>query len=353
MKIDFLVNSLISGGAERVLVSLANYFNNMGHDVSIITFNEPDVWEPNEGIKRIKLHHGSIKNHMIRSFKNLTQYYYHKKNRPDVLISFMIQTNLIGILVSKFYGIKLIASEHNNHLEETDFIGRFTRKYGYKFSNALTVLTNFDKEFYIKRNINVSVMPNPCSFDVYREENRNRAKTILAVGALDRYHHKGFDSLIEMIGPVLANNPDWKLKLVGGGEKGTKFLKDLVLKENLVDKVIFEGFSSKVSDLMKDAEIYIMTSRFEGLPLVLLEAMSQGMACISYNCISGPAEIITHNVNGILVEDQNSKQMCEELDTLIKNPEKRKELAKNGINSLDKYKMEAIYAKYLDIFEAL
>lgn len=353
MKIDFLVNSLISGGAERVLVSLANYFNEKGHDVSIITFNEPDVWQPNEGIKRIKLHHGSIKNHMIRSFKNLTQYYYHKKNRPDVLISFMIQTNLIGILVSKFYGIKLIASEHNNHLEETDFIGRFTRKYGYKFSNALTVLTNFDKEFYKKRNINVSVMPNPCSFDVYQEEHRNRTKTILAVGALDRYHHKGFDSLIEMIGPVLANNPDWKLKLVGGGEEGTKFLKALVQKENLTDKVIFEGFSSKVSDLMKDAEIYIMTSRFEGLPLVLLEAMSQGMACISYNCISGPAEIITHNVNGILVEDQNSKQMCEKLDVLIKNPEKRKKLAKNGINSLDKYKMETIYAKYLDIFETL
>lgn len=353
MKIDFVVNSLVSGGAERVLILLANYFNKMGHQVSIITFNEPEIWKPNDGITRVRLHHGKIKNHMIRSFKNLTQYYYHKKNRPDVLISFMIETNLIAIMVSKFFGIKIIASEHNNHLEETNALGRITRKYMYKFSNALTVLTNFDKKFYKTRNVNVFVMPNPCTFDVYQEENRNRSKTILAVGALNRYHHKGFDNLLKMIGPVLDNNPGWKLRLVGGGEEGTNFLKALAKKENLNDNIIFEGFSTEVSDIMRDSEIYIMTSRFEGLPMVLLEAMSQGMACISYDCISGPAEIITHNVNGLLIDNQNSEAMCNELDLLIKNPEKRIELAKKSINSLDRYNIDTIYKKYLNIFESI
>ncbi len=353
MKIDFLVNSLVPGGAERVLVLLANYFNKKGHDVSIITFNEPEVWKPDESISRIRLHHGSIKNHILRSIKNLTQYYYHKENRPDVLISFMIQTNLIGIIVSKFYRIKIISSEHNNHLKETDIVGRFTRNYAYKFSNALTVLTNFDKNFYEKRKINVEVMPNPCAFDVYNETERNRDKVILAVGALNRYHHKGFDNLLSLIGPVLNKNPDWKLKLVGGGEEGTKILKDLAAKNNISDKVIFEGFSKKVSEIMRDSEIYIMTSRWEGLPMVLIEAMSQGMACISYDCISGPSEIITHNVNGILVENQNSELMSKELDQLIKNPEKRIDFAKQGIKSLDNFKIEKIYNKYLDIFEIL
>ncbi|WP_405571291.1 glycosyltransferase family 4 protein [Winogradskyella sp. Asnod2-B02-A] len=353
MKIDFLVNSLVSGGAERVLVLLANYFKKKGHDVSIITFNEPDIWKPNENIKRIRLHHGKIKNHMIRSFKNLTHYYYPKKNRPDVLISFMIQTNLIATIVSRFYGIKLIASEHNNHLEKTDFIGRITRKYVYKFSNALTVLTNFDKAFYEDRNVNVFVMPNPCTFDIYKETERNRSKTILAVGALDRYHHKGFDNLIKMIGPVLANNPGWKLRLVGGGEDGTKFLKNLAEQENLNDNIIFEGFSTKVSEIMRDSDIYIMTSRFEGLPLVLLEAMSQGTVCISYDCVSGPAEIINHNINGILVENQNSELMCKELNELINKPEKRIEYANQGIKSLDRYQIERIYTNYLEIIEVL
>ena len=353
MKIDFVVNSLASGGAERVLVILANYFKEKGNDVSIITFNEPDIWEPKEEIKRIRLHHGNIKNHMIRSFKNLVQHYYFKKNRPDVLISFMIHTNLIGTLISRLYGIKLIASEHNNHLEKTDFIGKLTRKYVYRFSNALTVLTNFDKVYYENRNVNVFVMPNPCSFTVFKEKNRARNKIILAVGALNRYHHKGFDNLLKLIGPVLKENPDWKLRLVGGGDEGSKFLKNLTAKENLNDNVIFEGFSNEISEIMKDSEIYIMTSRFEGLPMVLLEAMSQGMACISYDCISGPSEIITHNINGILVEDQNSELMSKELDKLIKNPGKRIELAENGINSLDRFKIEAIYTKYLEIFKVL
>ena len=353
MKIDFVVNSLASGGAERVLVILADHFKVKGHNVSIITFNEPDVWQPRKDIKRIRLHHGTIKNHMVRSLKNLAQYYYFKKNRPDVLISFMIHTNLIGTIISKLYGIKLIASEHNNHLEETDYIGRITRKYAYKYSNALTVLTSFDKAFYEQRNVNAFVMPNPCSFNVFKENSRDRNKTILAVGALNRYHHKGFDNLIKLIGPVLADHPSWKLKIVGGGDEGTQYLKNLVKKENLEDKVVFEGFSNEVSKIMRDSEIYIMTSRFEGLPMVLLEAMSQGMACISYDCISGPSEIITHNVNGILVEDQNMELMSIELDKLIKNPKKRIELARQGINSLDRYKIENIYSKYIEIFEAL
>ena len=94
-----------------------------------------------------------------------------------------------------------------------------------------------------------------------------------------------------------------------------------------------------------------MTSRFEGLPMVLLEALSQGMACISYNCISGPSDIINNNVNGILVEDQNMQAMSEQLNVLINNPELRIKLAGNGINSLDRFKIDVIYKKYLNIFE--
>lgn len=353
MKIDFLVNSLSPGGAERVLLLLANYFNKRGHDISIITFNGEDVWQPDEGISRVRLHDGSIKNHMIRSLINLVKYYKNKENRPNVLISFMIQTNLIAIIACKLFRIKIIASEHNNHLKETNFIGEFTRKYSYKFSNALTVLTNFDENFYKKRNVNVYVMPNPCSFDIFKEKERNRSNVILAVGALDRYHHKGFDNLIKMIGPVLAKNPSWKLKIVGGGSEGAKVLKALVKKQHLEEKVIFEGFSNNVSGIMRDSEIYIMTSRWEGLPMVLIEAMSQGMACISYNCITGPSEIINHNENGILVENQNSGMMCDQLNNLIKDTNKRIEFAKKGVQSLNRYKIEKIYDKYLSIIHSI
>lgn len=353
MKIDFLVDSLTSGGAERVLVLLANHFEEQGQVVRIITFNDKEVWKPNETIKRVKLHEGSIKNQMIRSTTILIKHYYRKSNRPDVLISFMTTTNLIGILVARLYGIKVIASEHINHVMETNRIEKFTRNYMYRFANALTCLTSFDEKYYKNKKIKVSVMPNPCTFEVYKEEVRGREKVILAVGALDRYHHKGFDNLIPLIAPVLKKHKDWKLKLVGGGSKGKELLKGLTKSHNIEKQVIFGGFSNDVSEIMKNSEIYIMPSRFEGLPMVLLEAMSQGMACIAFDCISGPSDIIIHNVNGILVENQNFELMSKELDQLIEKPEKRLEFAEQGVESLDKFKIEKIYNKYLVIFEGL
>ncbi|WP_299100134.1 glycosyltransferase family 4 protein [uncultured Winogradskyella sp.] len=353
MKVHFLVNSLVAGGAERVLILLANYFEEQGQDVTIITFNEPEVFSANKNVKRIRLHGGKIKNHMVRSTKNLASLYFKKKNRPDVLIPFMTQTNLIGIIIGKLYGIKVVSAEHNNHLKEINSIGNFTRNQAYKYTDALTVLTGFDKKFYKSKNVNVHIMPNPSTFSVFKETERNRKKLILAVGDLNRYHHKGFDNLIPIIAPVLKKHSDWKLKLVGGGDEGMSFITNLVEKHNIADQVIFEGYSTEVAKLMSESEIYIMTSRFEGLPMVLLEAMSQGMACISFDCKTGPSDIITDSKNGILIEDQNFDAMSNGLDQLINNPEQRKELAANGINSLDNFKIDVIYNKYLDIFESI
>lgn len=343
----------MSGGAERVLVLLANHFQKKGHDVSILTFNGPDIFKPIEEVERIRLHHGKIKNHKVRSIFNLLKYYRVKKNRPNILIPFIVHTNLIGIIVGKIYRIKTIASEHNNHLEKTDLIGDFTRKIVYKYCDALTVLTGFDKLYYEKRNVNTFIMPNPCSFNIYEENKRNRSKYLLAVGDLDRFHHKGFDNLIKILAPVFKDNPDWKLKLVGGGEKGAAMLKDLAMEEGIYQKIIFEGFINNVSEIMRDSEIFIMTSRFEGLPMVLIEAMSQGMACISYDCISGPSDIIDHNINGILVENQNSDLMAKEISMLIKNNTKRKQLAKMATKSLDRFNIDEIYNKYLKIINSL
>jgi glycosyltransferase involved in cell wall biosynthesis len=353
MKIHFLINALGIGGAERVMILLANYFDTQGHEVTIITFKELEDFKPNAQVKRIRLHGGNIKNHTIRSITNLLKLYYLKKNRPDVMIPFMTRTNFIGIIISKIYSIKVISSEHNNHLIKTDFIGNFTKKYLYRFTDALTVLTSFDEKFYKNRNVNVFIMPNPSTFKIFKEKIRHRKKVILAVGDLNRYHHKGFDNLIPLIAPILKTNPSWILKIVGGGDNGLQFLKELTVEHNISNQVIFEGYSTKVAEIMRESEIYIMTSRFEGLPMVLLEAMSQGMACISYDCITGPSDIITNNSNGILVEDQNAQAMRDKLNLLINDPELRLEFARKGINSLDRFKIDLIYKKYLNIFETI
>ncbi|WP_435132196.1 glycosyltransferase family 4 protein [Formosa sp. A9] len=353
MKIHFIISSLVAGGAERVLILLANYFSTQGLDVTIITFNEPETFKPNENVKRIRLHKKGIKNHTVRYLTNLISYYRKKENRPDIMIPFMTQTNFIAIIVSKIFFIKVISSEHNNHLKKTDLIGSLTKKYFYRYTDALTVLTKFDLDYYKKRKVNGFLMPNPCSFKIYKEKQRIRDKTILAVGDLNRYHHKGFDTLLKLIAPILKANSNWQLKLVGSGDKGLKFLESLAEQYNISKQVVFEGYSNNISELMRKSEIYIMTSRFEGLPMVLIEAMSQGMACISFDCTTGPSDIIKHNINGILVEDQNIVDMQKELEQLIKYPELRERLASMGSQSLDQFNIHSIYESYLDIFSKI
>tara|TARA_R110000744_G_scaffold181104_1_gene300210 strand:+ start:3974 stop:5050 length:1077 start_codon:yes stop_codon:yes gene_type:complete len=355
MKIDFISVSLSGGGAERVLTLLANHFVEKGYDVKIITFNEGDAFILDSKINRVKLHHGKITNHKIRSLKNLTSYYYHKNNRPDVIISFLTHINLISILVAKLYRIKIIASEHNSFLRVQDpkFLTHITRTFLYPQANFLTVLTNFDIPYYKKKKINVVVMPNPCTFKIQTDLDLRREKIILAVGSLDRYHHKGFDNLLKLIAPILKNHNDWTLQIVGGGSKGFEHLKKLTFKYNIIDQVQFTGFRKDVNILMQKSEIFILPSRFEGLPMVLLEALSQGLACVAYDCKTGPSDIIEHGKNGILVEDQNIQIMQQELKKLINNPTLRKELRINGVKSLDKFSIENIGKSWEGLFNEL
>ena len=351
MKIDFISSSIADGGAERVMVLLSNEFAKKNHLVSVITFNEGSAYELQNTVNHIQLHDGQLKNHTLRSLSNLFKYYWKRKNRPDIAISLMPKINVISIIVCKLLGIKIIACEHNNHLRETDKFERFIWGFSYRFADQLTVLTKFDMPFFEKKGAKVTVMPNPCSFSPLNKETHNKTDTILAIGSLNRIQHKGFDNLIMLIRPVLEKFPTWKLKIVGGGEDGMQILKQLAQEYGVQNQIEFTGFQKNVAEIMRQSKIFILPSRWEGLPMVLLEAMSQGMACIAYDCKTGPSEIITNFENGLLIEDQNQKAMQKGLETLIQDDLLRKKMCANAIKSLDYYSMDNIMLKWQELFE--
>ncbi len=356
MKIDFIISGLQGGGAQRVMVILANHFAEKGYEISIITFSgKHDDFEINPLINRVKLHKSKIKIHRIGVLINLLKYYRAKKNRPAIIISFITLMNLISIIVAKIYSIKIIISEHNSHLQAQSpkFLTYLTRKLFYRHADFVTVLTSYDIDFYKKLKSNVIVMPNPCSFTPIENSNKQREKVILAVGNLDRYQHKGFDNLISFIEPILKSNPDWILKIIGGGDTGKNHLKNIAINLNITEQVVFAGFQSNVAEIMDASEIFILSSRYEGLPMVLLEAMSQGMACIAYDCKTGPSDIITNEVNGLLIEDQNSISMQNGLKKLISDESLRNKLKANAIMSLDNYSINSIEEKWEKLFNEL
>lgn len=358
MKIHFISSTLEGGGAERVLAIIASAFaEKANYNISIITINKGnDKYNLPPSIKRISMDYGKIPNHTIKGIVNLTRFYSDKKNRPDLIISFVTLTNLISILVARLYSIKIIVEEHNSYLrsmERRKFLTDFTRKHLYKRADLLTVLTSFDVAFYKKYGANVVVMPNPCSFPPIQNKVLNRDKTILAVGNLDRYHHKGLDNLLDLVAPILKSNPDWKLKIAGSGDHGFELLQGLSEKNEISEQVIFTGFVSNISELMRASAIFILPSRFEGLPMVLLEAMSQGMACIAYDCKTGPSDIITNNVNGLLIADQNKEEMQSGLNALIHNERLRERLSEAGIESLDNFEVTNILKRYENLINTI
>jgi GalNAc-alpha-(1->4)-GalNAc-alpha-(1->3)-diNAcBac-PP-undecaprenol alpha-1,4-N-acetyl-D-galactosaminyltransferase len=356
MKIHLIISSLKGGGAERVLLLLASGFVDINkYEVSVITLNKGDEYGvDHKDIKQISLSHGVIPNHSIRSFINLFRFYKKKENRPDIIISFITLTNLITIPVAKWYSIKIIAAEHINHLHipGPSFLSNFTKKWLYRKADMVTVLTAFDIAYYKKHGANVMVMPNPCTFKPIENTELERENVILAVGNLDRYHHKGLDNLIPMVAPILKSNPQWKLKIAGNGDDGLKFLSAIVKEYNMDNQIIFSGFVSNMSELMQKSSIFILPSRFEGLPMAVLEAMSQGMACIAYDCKTGPSDIINKK-NGVLIEDQNKVKMSKELLKLMHSESLRKSLSENGVKSLERYNIVTIMNDYKTLFERI
>ena len=354
MRIDFVIGRLKAGGAERVVSVLANYFAEKNNNVRIITFNDPDDYELHPAITRIKFHKkGLIKYAVIRGFFSLISFYFKKDNRPDVICSHIDLMGYATIIPSRLYGIKLTVSEHfNHHNQKITFAKRFLWNCLYRYPDAVTVLTKFDVPFFEKKSENVIVMPNPCSFEPINDLKQRREKVILAVGDLNRYYHKGFDNLIEIVSPILKNNSEWHLKIVGNGDEGKQFLENKIRENKLEDRITLTGFRKDVPEIMQKSEIFILTSRHEGLPMVLIEAMSQGMVCISYDCISGPSEIITNDIDGVLVKDQDKNEMTLQLHTLVNNYQLRERIRSNTPLSLDKFSVETVGAKWESLFNS-
>ncbi len=356
MRIDFILSNFGGDGAQRVVCSLANYFAEKGNIVRIITYRDGDKYRLNENVERIRLHKKLplFDTNLTRAAVHLFRFYWKKKNRPDVISSHINTMGLVSIPISLLYNIKLVVSEHNNYLAAKMSAKQwFLWNVLYKFPQAVTILTRFDKTYFEKKNKNVRIMPNPLSFEPKRNVAVRDNKTIVAAGNLDRYHHKGFDNLIEIAAKVVQKHSDWKFMIIGSGDQGLAFLKQKAESLGVSNSMIFAGYRSDVQDIMQTSEIFMLSSRFEGLPMVLLEAASQGIACISYDCISGPSEIIEDGVSGILVEDQNKDEMVQQTLALIADENLRKKLGTNAVNYVEKFSCDKIGLKWQQLFDEI
>lgn len=355
-----VISSLTSGGAERVMTLLADYWVNEGADVTLLTLfpKEKDFYELNLKVQRIVLNQGKPSSHIVHAvYNNIKRLSALRSSfqqvAPDYIISFLDATNILTLLASRGLDIPVIVSERNDPREKKiGAIRGFLRNLLYPKAHTLVVQTESVAK-WAEQNIpkaNVVVIANPVRRLIIENEpifdKPKGTKTLVAMGSLT--YQKGYDLLIPAFSACVNKHKDWKLLIMGEGNLRAD-LELLVEKYRMTDHIIFLGRIKKPETVLASANMYVLSSRFEGFPNALLEAMACGLPVISFDCPSGPSDIITHGENGLLVKKDNVDELQKAMLVLMEDQFLCQTLAKEAKLVCNKFSIE----KIIDAWDAL
>ena len=248
-------------------------------------------------------------------------------------------------------GLTTIGLEQMNLSKHNKALRKSMRAH-YPHLDALVVLTEQDREAYRKlldggvplHRIPNTVRPLPgAKADL-------AAKTVYAAGRF-RYQ-KGFDLLIPAWAETARAHPDWRLRLRGQGHLRER-LEGLIAEHGLEDSVTLEGPAEDIGSDMAEASVFVLSSRFEGFPLILLEAMSKGMGVVSFDCPTGPADIVEDHENGLLVPHEDVEGLARAIRELVEDEELRRRTAAAAIETAKHYTIEAIGPQWEALLDEL
>lgn len=336
-----------SGGTERVGLLIANYLVSRGYNVSILSIwrGEKTFFFCNPQIKKYTLIQNWLekKLHRFKFISILKYHYFIKKNKFDFIID--IDTILANLSTYAIRGTKckLISWEHFNYLETIKDSQRIKAlKKIERHSCQLVVLTRKDLNLHLTKTKlkkdRITQIYNPISFTPSRKIDINK-KRVITLGNF--IPDKGYDLLLKIWSIVEKNiSTDWYLEIVGSGKEEKK-LKDL--KEDLkLTRVIFSPKTQNVEHKYLQSSIYVLSSRNEGFPMVLLEACAMGLPIIAFNCNTGPDEIIEDGLNGFLIEPFDITLFAQKLIELITNKSLREKFSKKSIEIAQKFQIDKI-----------
>lgn len=389
MKIVYcLFGTYSTGGIERVTAVKANWLAEHGYEVYLVTTGHagrPSYYPLHPSIKHIDLglcydEAGELSRFTVYR-RNYPKYRRHREEleklfadiRPDIAVaagwhegSFLFQLKDGSKKIIEHHGWR-----HANvalypvYLRELGHVTAMTRfkywlrtlwgnlmtykqgRYDRKF-DRLVVLTEEDKT-YCTHCPTTSVIPNPITTPSL-EVSPLSDKVILAVGRLD--NQKNFPELIDIWALVAKDYPDWKLRIVGEGYTDVRILKK-VKEYGLEEQFELCPFTKEIQKYYLSASIYAMTSAFEGLPLVLVEAESMGLPVVSYACPCGPRDIICDGQDGFLVEPGDKESFAARLRQLIEDEELRRRMGQAAKINSQRFSLDNVMKQWEDLFAEL
>lgn len=344
------------GGAERVMSIVVNALSKK-HNVYLITdTTRPSLYVIDSSVSIVNYKEGSpevkksVINRIWRKVWLIKRLRTIAKNlQADVVVSFKTQVNCKVLFSMLFSGIPVICSEHTNILRKRPLSWRLKRSLLYPFASAITVLTKHDLEQACCKHWKTVRMPNPCNIDM-TNDNRIKDKVVFTAGRVDDWYVKGYDLLLRAWALIWSSFPDWTLKIAGQySQKSFNYLKKIADSCGCANYE-FLGYRKDVEVYMKTVSVYCLSSRVEGLPMGLIEAMNAGCCCVAYDCITGPNEIIQDGYSGILVEPENVEALSEALSKVMSNKIFCNSLSVHSKESVACYSVENVVEQWNDLF---
>ena len=342
MKICFLEGDMSrSGGTERMTAWLANKLCKT-HQVSILSLRQAKgqvFFRLDAAVSYQVLPTFSGKLGILQQIRWIHRYI--KDHNIDHVINVDTGIGFYGILAAKGTGAKTVTWEHGNFYNNwgSRMFPHF-RRYAARRSHAMVVLTQRDKQNYetnISRCVPVHVIPNPAQMGQNTFDPASR--TILSVGHL--LENKGYHRAVEMAAKVLPGHPDWQWIICGEGPERPR-LEAMIKEAGLENQMKLPGLITDMAAVYEKAAMLVMTSDMEGLPMVLLEGKAHGLPLLSFDIMTGPADIIDDGINGYLVKPFDSDAMAQKLNELIENNTLRQQMSDHAAIGMEKFAEDTI-----------
>ena len=375
MKIVYCISGMFkSGGIERGITNKVNYLVAHGYEACIITTDQagrPDFFPIDERVERIDLglnydQYDELptwkrywKTWRLRSLHKARLEEALKQLRADVTVS--VWRHEVSFLPDLKDGSRKVLELHS--AKDTAVLmypvaSKLRRLFGHlrvalqervaARYDRFVILTHEEQPLW-KGFTNLSVIPNALPFRPKQFADVS-AKRLIAVGRME--YQKNFPDLLRIWSRVAPTFPDWELHLYGDGWM-LDGLKQQAVEQGIASQVTFEGAVSDMETAYASSSIYLMTSHFEGLPMVLLEAQSVGLPAVSYACSSGPRDIITDGEDGFLVPLYDEVTFAERLSTLMRDEALRTRMGKAAEVASHRYDLEVIMPQWLTLFNSL
>ncbi len=333
-----MISSLGAGGAERVIALLSRHWIAMGVRVTILSFDDEDApiyHDFDAGVQFRRLGSGrpgiGRAIHRIGTIRRIL-----RRERPDLLVSFLTKINFLALVASVGTHIPVVVAERNNPQRQQAHIG-WRMGLALLYPRAARIICQTQASLRcLPRGVasSAKVIPNPIVPLAMRSGRAKSVRQLVAVGRLT--HQKGFDILIDAFARVAGKHREWSLDIWGEGPDAAALLAQIA-RLGMEQRITLRGLSALPGGWIVEADAFVLPSRYEGFPNVLGEALAAGLPALAADCAFGPADLVTHGENGLLVNAEDVDALADGIDLLLGDAGLRERLGMAAAGVRDRF----------------